>query len=146
MVNFLDLLLDFNSELLESVEFRGSDVPLKNTLNEMILGLGRLKDQMNIVHDDVMNHADLSDFWMVKCSFLIDELQPIPFLRERNAQSIDRLTHLYTQASPSEEETGLTHPITIAFAMIGLFATVSAFLRCGREKWQYQTIEGEEGL
>lgn len=79
MVNFLDLLLDFNSELLESVEFRGSDVPLKNTLNEMILGLGRLKDQMNIVHDDVMNHADLSDFWMVKCSFLIDELQPIPF-------------------------------------------------------------------
>jgi hypothetical protein len=307
MVNFLDLLLDFNSDLLESVDFRGSDVPLKNTLNEMILGLERLKDQMNIVHDDVMNHAGFGVHWVacgntksecptdnailandselhpVRCvadynvngwhsscsglyvesdkwqnnaysrncvrlnyadavefcaneygrlptlqevedlcvsgsgcgydqeniwtstealmnlggsgctasspcgecqgdcdsdsdchgglvCFQRDGLEVVPgcqaggsgdvsgydychapapadpVLRERNAQSIDKLTHLYTQASPSEEETGLTHPITIAFAMIGLFATVSTFLRCGRKKWQYQTIGSEEGL
>jgi len=56
------------------------------------------------------------------------------------------LTELYTQASPSNEETELPHPMVVAFAMIGLFASISAFIRCGREKWQYQTIEGEEEL
>jgi len=54
MVNILGRLMDFNSELLESVQFRGSKDPLKNVLNEMNLDLERLKDQMNIVHDDVV--------------------------------------------------------------------------------------------
>jgi len=54
MVNFLDLMLDFNTVLLESVEFRKSDEPLQIALDEMILRLRRLKDHMNIVHDDLM--------------------------------------------------------------------------------------------
>jgi len=54
MVNFLDLMLDFNTVLLESVEFRKSDEPLQIALDEMIMRLRRLKDHMNIVHDDLM--------------------------------------------------------------------------------------------
>jgi len=55
LVIFLDLMLDFNAELLERVKFRRPSAPLENTLNEMMSRLDRLKDQMNIAHDDVVS-------------------------------------------------------------------------------------------
>jgi len=55
LVIFLDLMLDFNAELLERVKFRRPSAPLQNTLNEMIMRLDLLKDQMNIAHDDVVS-------------------------------------------------------------------------------------------
>jgi len=51
LVNVFGRLLDFNAQLLR--DFLPSH-PLKNVLNEMILDLERLKDQMNIAHDNVI--------------------------------------------------------------------------------------------
>merc|ERR1712157_645902 len=50
LVNVLGRLLDFNTQLLRDFE---PNHPLKNVLNEMIFDVERLKDQMNIVHDDI---------------------------------------------------------------------------------------------
>jgi len=51
LVNVFGRLMDFNTQLLRDFE---PSHPLKNVLNEMILDLGRLKDQMNIAHDNVI--------------------------------------------------------------------------------------------
>jgi len=53
LVNVIGRLLDFNTELLED-RFEKSNDRLKIVLNEMILDLERLKDQMNIPHDNVI--------------------------------------------------------------------------------------------
>jgi len=50
LVNVLGRLLDFNTQLLRDFE---PSHPLNNVLNEMILDVERLKDEMNIVHDDM---------------------------------------------------------------------------------------------